>query len=174
MFGTMWPAVAARGDSASYIPRSKYALVHKAALDARDALDGVCDGVIDDPARCHFDPKMIECKGVDGPSCLMSPQVEAARKIYAGPMNPRTGTSKWFLVYKLVILLARTPRIPATELLPSARSAPGGQSGDQSGKPQGSWYPDSLQPGMNPKGRCQTLAASSRRWGHAGSGWGFP
>src|SRR5438105_10987046 len=31
------------------------------------------------------------CKGADGPECLTAAQVEAAKKIYAGPKNPRTG-----------------------------------------------------------------------------------
>ena len=91
MFGTTWPAVANLQDPASRIPPSKYAVLHKAALDACDRLDGVQDGIIGDPTRCHFDPKAIECSGPDAPTCLTAPQVEAARKIYAGPKNPRTG-----------------------------------------------------------------------------------
>jgi feruloyl esterase len=59
-------------------------------LAACDALDGVKDGVLEDPTRCHFDPGVLACKGADGPSCLTAPQVEAARKIYSGPISPRT------------------------------------------------------------------------------------
>ena len=46
--------------------------------------------MIDDPTKCKFDPKVIQCKGGDGPSCLTAPQVEAARKIYSAVKNPRT------------------------------------------------------------------------------------
>jgi feruloyl esterase len=91
MFGTIWPAEVTLKDSASYIPPDKYPLIHRAVLDACDALDGVKDGLIEDPTRCHFDPKVLECKGPDGPGCLTGLQVESARKIYAGPRNPRTG-----------------------------------------------------------------------------------
>ncbi len=91
MFSAIWPAEATLKDPASYIPPSKYPLIHKAALEACDALDGITDGILNDPLRCHFDPKSLECKGADGPSCLTAAQVEAARKIYAGPTNPRTG-----------------------------------------------------------------------------------
>ena len=91
MFGTIWPAEVTLSDSASYIPPSKYPLLHKGALDACDALDGVVDGIISDPTRCHFDPKVLECKSAETASCLTAPQVEAARKIYAGPKDPRTG-----------------------------------------------------------------------------------
>jgi feruloyl esterase len=88
--GEVWMAQAVHQDETSYIPPAKYSLIHDAVLQACDALDGVKDGVIEDPTRCHFDPKVLECKGADGPSCLSSAQVEAARKIYAGPSNPRT------------------------------------------------------------------------------------
>ena len=33
-----------------------------------DRLDGVQDGVLEDPTRCKFDPKVLECKAADGPS----------------------------------------------------------------------------------------------------------
>jgi feruloyl esterase len=60
-------------------------------LEACDGLDGVKDGVLDDPRRCRFDPRSLACKDGDGPGCLTTPQEEAARQIYAGPKNPRTG-----------------------------------------------------------------------------------
>jgi feruloyl esterase len=58
-------------------------LIHAAVLKACDALDGVEDGVLEDPTRCHFDPKNIQCKSGDDASCLTAEQVESARAIYA-------------------------------------------------------------------------------------------
>jgi feruloyl esterase len=81
----VWTAAMTHKDSASYIPPSKYPAIHKAVLEQCDALDGVRDGVLEDPTRCRFNPKTIECKDADGPACLTHPQVELARKIYAGP-----------------------------------------------------------------------------------------
>ncbi len=78
-------------DEASFIPDSKYPVIHKAVLDKCDALDGVKDDILEDPTRCVFDPGALECKGADGPACLTKPQVEAARKLYAPARNPRTG-----------------------------------------------------------------------------------
>lgn len=89
----VWIAQASHKDEASYIPPSKYPLIHKAALDACDARDGVKDGIIEDPTRCHFDPKELECKNGDSDSCLTAAQVETARAIYAGASNPRTKQS---------------------------------------------------------------------------------
>jgi Tannase and feruloyl esterase len=90
MASGVWIGQATLKESASYVPKDKYALIHKAVLDACDAVDGVKDGVIEDPTRCRFDPHALQCAGDDGPTCLTARQVEAVRKIYAGPSNPRT------------------------------------------------------------------------------------
>jgi feruloyl esterase len=86
----VWVAQAVHKDDASYIPPAKYPQLHDSAVAACDARDGVKDGVIDDPTKCKFDPKVILCKGKDTPACLTEPQVEAARKIYSPLKNPRT------------------------------------------------------------------------------------
>ena len=36
----------------------------------RRALDGVKDGVIEDPRACHFNPAVLTCKGADADDCL--------------------------------------------------------------------------------------------------------
>jgi feruloyl esterase len=79
-----WVALKDGVDAPSYIPPAKYPVLHKAALAACDAKDGVTDGMIEDPSRCPFDPKTIECVGADGPDCLTAPQVKTAQLIYAG------------------------------------------------------------------------------------------
>jgi feruloyl esterase len=86
---TVWVGLQALKDKASYIPKEKYAVIHKAVLEACDAIDGIEDGVIDDPRKCHFDPKVLECKGADGPDCLTAAQVETARKAYGPATTPR-------------------------------------------------------------------------------------
>jgi feruloyl esterase len=88
---SLWVAQATLKDPASTIPREKYAVLHDAALAQCDATDGVRDGVIENPARCRFDPKKLLCAKGDGPSCLTAPQVAAAQRIYAPAKNPRTG-----------------------------------------------------------------------------------
>jgi feruloyl esterase len=90
MASGVWIGQATLKEPANYVPQDKYRLIHKAVLDACDALDGVKDGVIEDPTRCRFDPAALQCPGDDGPACLTSRQVEAVKKIYAGPSNPRT------------------------------------------------------------------------------------
>jgi len=87
----IWNEQATLNDPASYIPPSKLPELQAAALAACSDLDGAKEGILEDPRRCHFDPAVIQCKGADGPNCLTAPQVEAAKKIYAGPRNPHTG-----------------------------------------------------------------------------------
>ncbi|KAI0710198.1 feruloyl esterase-like protein [Earliella scabrosa] len=49
-----------------------------------DALDGVKDGVINDPRVCHFRPEALTCRpGQDASTCLTGDQISALRRIYA-------------------------------------------------------------------------------------------
>ena len=75
----------------SYIPPSKYPGIHNAVLEACDALDGVKDGVIANPTRCHFDYSSVACKGADGADCLTPAQVESAKALTSPVKNPKTG-----------------------------------------------------------------------------------
>jgi feruloyl esterase len=83
--------VAALKDPASYIPKSKYSLIHQAVLEKCDAIDGLKDGLIQNPMLCKFDPKLLECRGADGPTCLTTPQVATLKAVYAPVFNPKTG-----------------------------------------------------------------------------------
>jgi len=98
-FGQMWIWQATHKDKASFIPPAKYAVLHNAALAGCDATDGLKDGIIGDPEGCQFDPAVTLCKDVDAQDCLTAPQVEAAKKIYSGPHNPRTGTEIYSPMY---------------------------------------------------------------------------
>ena len=90
MVSSLWTGNAALKDPASRIPPQKFGLVHKAAVEACDAGDGVKDGIISAPKRCQFDPAILQCKGAEAADCLTAAQVGAVRAIYAGPRNPHT------------------------------------------------------------------------------------
>ena len=90
MVGRIWVGQATLSDAASYVPPAKYPMIHKAALAQCDAMDGVKDGVLEDPRECKFDPAVLECKAGDAADCLTKPQVAAAERIYTPATNPRT------------------------------------------------------------------------------------
>lgn len=70
---------------ASFIPPAKIASISKAVVAACDKLDGVADGVLNDPRQCHFDPASMQCKeGENTTECLTALQVTALKAIYAG------------------------------------------------------------------------------------------
>ena len=86
----VWIGQATHKEEASAIPAAKFGAIHDAVLAACDTLDGVKDGVLENPTKCSFDPKTIECKGANDNTCLTPAQVETVRVIYSDPMNKRT------------------------------------------------------------------------------------
>ena len=90
-FGFVWFWMAAHPDGELVLPATKLPFLAQAVTNACDALDGLKDGLIDDPRRCRFDPAALLCKVADNAQCLTQPQVDAVRKIYAGLKDPTTG-----------------------------------------------------------------------------------
>jgi feruloyl esterase len=73
------------GDGKPILTADKLPILHRAAVDACDAADGLKDGLISDPVSCTVDPAMVECKaGQDEKTCLTPAQVQTARDIYQG------------------------------------------------------------------------------------------
>ena len=89
----LFSGLATQVDPASAISTQKQSALHDAVLSACDAKDGVKDGVLENPVACSFDPRQAACAANDSDACLTEAQVAAARKIYAGPVNPRTKIS---------------------------------------------------------------------------------
>jgi hypothetical protein len=76
-------------ESAAYIPAAKLPAIQAAALAQCDALDGVKDGVIENPLACHFDPVVLLCKGAESDACLTGPQLTSLKTIYGGLVNAK-------------------------------------------------------------------------------------
>jgi feruloyl esterase len=64
-------------------------LLHNAALAKCDMTDGVKDGIVGDPVGCQFDPSVLACETGQKSGCLSVQQVDAAKKIYSGPMTSK-------------------------------------------------------------------------------------
>jgi feruloyl esterase len=92
MAGDLDATVASFAGGSTNLPPAALGVLHRAAIAACDASDGVTDGAIENPLDCRVDPGALACKpGGDSPSCLTAAQVEAARRIYGGLKDPRSG-----------------------------------------------------------------------------------
>ncbi|MCC9172966.1 tannase/feruloyl esterase family alpha/beta hydrolase [Arthrobacter sp. zg-Y179] len=66
----------------------KLPLIHNAVLAACDTLDGLADGVLDDPRACGFDPASLICAaGQDPAACLSAAEAEVVRKLHNGAVD---------------------------------------------------------------------------------------
>jgi len=69
-------------------------LLHRAALaDCQD--DGLKDGIIGNPMACRFDPARLLCKSRKTPECLTRAQLDAVKRIYAGPTTSAGEPITW-------------------------------------------------------------------------------
>jgi feruloyl esterase len=73
------------------VPNEKLLLINRAIVASCDRMDGVEDGVINDPRRCHFNLLSLQCrKGGDPQTCLTAEQIGAVTRMYEGPKDSRT------------------------------------------------------------------------------------
>ena len=84
----LWYSLALLDDEESYVPPSKLPAFGNAVNEACDALDGVSDGILQNPLACKFQPASLTCPvGVDNDSCLTPKQVTAVEQIWSGVEN---------------------------------------------------------------------------------------
>ena len=69
------------------IKESDVALIKDAVYEACDGLDGLEDGLIDDPRVCEFDPTILKCKSEERTGCLTNEQVETLQMWYSKPKD---------------------------------------------------------------------------------------
>jgi hypothetical protein len=61
---------------------AKLTALYSAEVAKCDALDGIADGIISNPGKCHFDPAALACPaGLDTPACLTPPEVTAVKTL---------------------------------------------------------------------------------------------
>ena len=60
-------------------------ILGNAVTAACDGIDGIADGVLDDPRKCKFDPAVLTCgAGQDPATCFTPKQVQAIKDIWSG------------------------------------------------------------------------------------------
>ncbi|KAH8175854.1 tannase and feruloyl esterase domain-containing protein [Sarocladium implicatum] len=94
----LWTFQAQQGDGA--LSAEVLGFVTAAVLDQCDDLDGVMDGVVENPLACPFDVAKLACKDGQEPTagsgdvqCLTEGQIKSFKAVYAGPETTDTGES---------------------------------------------------------------------------------
>lgn len=86
--GAMWNQ---RAVSETHLTAAKLALLADKVMEKCDAVDGLKDGLIDDPRRCDFDASRdVPACGADqsgSSECLTAAEAAAINKIYQGPSS---------------------------------------------------------------------------------------
>jgi hypothetical protein len=85
----LWPQIVMRQEVGGPISSAKLNAVTAAAIAACDAIDGVTDGMIQDPRRCRYDASAFVCTGGAGDpaNCLTAQEATAVNKIWDGPVT---------------------------------------------------------------------------------------
>ena len=73
----------------------KFAAATAAAVAACDTIDGVKDGVIEDPARCTYDPNALVGSAAGECGAITAADAMIVRKIWDGPRR-QDGTFLWY------------------------------------------------------------------------------
>lgn len=85
-----WPMRVMSGrDGTFLLSAEQMQSLHAAVVAQCDMDDGLKDGVIGNPPACKFDPAMLACRRGRSSGCLSLDQIDAVRKVYAGPPLPR-------------------------------------------------------------------------------------
>lgn len=90
-FHHAWNVLTNKDEDGNYILLAdKLPLIHQAVLDACDALDGLTDGLLDDPRRCDFDPKTLICpSGQEASACLSADQAAVVQRLHDGATDAK-------------------------------------------------------------------------------------
>jgi feruloyl esterase len=88
----LWQYKSGLLDSGGQITLAKLRLARNGAVATCDRADGLADGLINDPERCHWDPRSLLCKaGADQSSCLTAAEVTAIERLESPIKDPRSG-----------------------------------------------------------------------------------
>jgi feruloyl esterase len=83
----VWTAAINANQRGEPLRQTEFELLNEATVAACDTLDGVADGVIENPSACAFDPAALVCGADTTAACLSPEQAETARLIYRGPAD---------------------------------------------------------------------------------------
>jgi feruloyl esterase len=99
MISFLFNAVQTQGDS--FLSQDALSFITSSVVKSCDSLDGMTDGVIENPLKCTFDITSLLCAANTPPinpatdqiQCLTAPQLAGAEAFYTGPKDVRTGAT---------------------------------------------------------------------------------
>jgi feruloyl esterase len=90
----LWNYAALNASPAAKLSAGQWSTVTRAVLASCSGMDGGAPGdrFLTDPRQCRFDPATLPlCKqGASADDCVTNLQLATLRRLYAGPVNPRT------------------------------------------------------------------------------------
>lgn len=91
----LWNYAALNASPAAKLSQAQWSMVTRAVIDQCAGKDGGApgDGCLTDPRQCKFDPATLPVchAGSKADECLTPTQLNTVRRLYSGPVNPRTG-----------------------------------------------------------------------------------
>jgi feruloyl esterase len=64
-------------------------LIESSYLKMCDEMDGIKDGILNDPRQCKFDVSSLLCKADKNDNCLSKQQLDAVQAVYDGPKDSK-------------------------------------------------------------------------------------
>jgi hypothetical protein len=101
----LWPQIVMFEELGGPIASAKLIAVANDAIDACDGIDGILDGILQEPRLCDYDATEFVCSSiVDDPNCLTPEEAAVVNKIWNGPVNAK-GEKIWFGLERGAFLL---------------------------------------------------------------------
>ena len=74
-------------NSSTFLPQSLWSVIHTDVLKQCDGLDGLVDGILEDPSMCHYNLSGLICTEDSNSTCLTPEQVQTVEKVYEPLLN---------------------------------------------------------------------------------------
>jgi feruloyl esterase len=92
--GQMWGHLAML-EAKNFVAQCKFEAARVASIEACDEMDGVVDGVIEDPRQCSYDPEPLVGSPIDDCDPITKADADVIRKIWQGP-HRQDGAFLWY------------------------------------------------------------------------------
>ena len=78
--------------SPNFITGTLWSVIHDEIIKQCDTIDGVADGILENPSICKFNPKTMLCPTRVAANCLTSAQIEIVQEVFSDFRYPLLNT----------------------------------------------------------------------------------